>query len=111
MNITCRKIGFVNVVAPNFPLIDDNINEFKKKLKELLLSGENKLVIDFSKIVLISSEGIEVLMDFYEDTREKYGGLKLCRLNDLCTDIFIATRLNNLFDIFKEPEDAARSFL
>ncbi len=111
MSVPCTKIGFVNVITPPFPLVDGNLGEFKQQLEEMLKQGEIKLVIDFSRTQAIDSKGIEFLLDIYEDARKKGGNLKLCKLSELCSDIFAATRMNTFFDIYQEPEDAARSFL
>ena len=111
MTIPYKKLGVVSVLAPSYPLIDENLGELKIRVHEFLKQGEIKIVIDFSKIQLVDSKGIELLMDIYENACQKGGGMKLCKLNELCNDIFVVTRMNNFFDIFNEPEEAARSFL
>ena len=111
VTIPYKKLGVVSVLAPSFPLIDENLGELKIQMHEFLEQGEIKIVIDFSEIPLVDSKGIELLMDIYEKACQKSGGIKLCKLNELCNDIFVATRMNTFFDIFNEPEEAARSFL
>jgi anti-sigma B factor antagonist len=112
MKIINRKIGSVSLIAPQFPLVDgDNLNNLKQEISNSLQNGETKVVIDCSKVSYMDSRGLECLLDFFDEAKEKAGGVKLCKVNSLCSDILLCTRMSTLFEIFKESEDAVRSFL
>jgi len=112
MKIINKKIGHVIIITPQFPLVDgDNLNNLKHEIFNHLQNGETKVVIDCSKVSHMDSCGLECLLDFFEETKEKAGGVKLCKVNSLCSEILLCTRMSTLFEIFKESEDAVRSFL
>lgn len=110
MNMPCSKIGFVNIIAPQFPMVEENIERLQHKADSFFQKGETKILIDFSRIPQIDSRGLEFLLDLIEEAKEKRGSIKLCKVNLLCNDIFTATRMTTFLEIYKDPEEAARSF-
>ena len=111
MQITTSKIGFINVIAPNTPLIEANINSLKLSIQDSLKNGEAKILLDLSGVSHIDSRGLELLLDSFEEVKKLGGDIKLCNVNQLCTDIFIATRMSSFFEIYKTPEEAAQSYI
>lgn len=111
MNISTRKIGFINLVTPQFPLVEENIEALKHEMQRYFQERDTKILIDFSGVAHIDSRGLEFLLDSFEEARKKGGDIKLCRLNQLCNDIFLATRMSSIFEIYKETEEAAQSYL
>ena len=111
MQIATSKIGFINVIAPHTPLIEANIDSLGQSIKNSLNNGEAKILLDFSGVSHIDSRGLELLLDSFEEVKKLGGDIKLCNVNQLCTDIFIATRMRSFLEIYKTPEEAAQSYL
>ena len=111
MQIATSKIGFINVIAPHVPLIETNIDSLRQAIQNRLKSGEAKILLDFSAVTHIDSRGLELLLDSFEDVKKLGGDIKLCNVNQLCTDIFIATRMSSFLEIYKTAEEAAQSYL
>jgi anti-sigma B factor antagonist len=111
MQIATSKIGFINVIAPNTPLIDAHVNSLNQVIKDSLKNGEAKILIDLSGVSHIDSKGLELLLDSFEEVKKLGGDIKLCNVNQLCTDIFIATRMSSFLEIYKTPEEAAQSYI
>jgi len=111
MKITSSKIGFINVIAPQSPLVDEHSDALKKIIQGHFENNDAKILIDFSGVSHIDSRGLELLLDSFEDAKKKGGDIKLCNVNQLCTDIFLATRMSSYFEMYKTPEEAAQSYL
>jgi anti-anti-sigma factor len=111
MKIASSKIGFINVIAPQLPLVEDNTAVVKKTIQGHFENNEAKILIDFSGVSHIDSRGLELLLDSFEEAKKKGGDIKLCNVNQLCTDILLATRMSSYFEMYKTAEEAAQSYL
>jgi anti-anti-sigma regulatory factor len=54
---------------------------------------------------------LELLWDSLMRFRKVGGSLKLVHASPLIMDIFLATRMTNIFEIFSDQDKAFRSFL
>jgi len=111
MKIVSSKIGFINVIAPQSPLVNENTAAVKKTIQGHFQNNDRKILIDFSGVSHIDSRGLELLLDSFEEAKKKGGDIKLCNVNQLCTDIFLATRMSSFFEMYKTAEEAAQSYL
>ena len=111
MQIATSKIGFINVIAPSTPLIEAHVNSLNQAIQDSLKNGEAKILLDFSGVSHIDSRGLELLLDNFEEVKKVGGDLKLCNVNQLCRDIFIATRMSSFLEMYKTPEEAAQSYI
>ena len=111
MKITSSKIGFINVIAPQAPLVEGNTAVVKKTIEGHFENNDAKILIDFNGVSHIDSQGLELLLDSFEEAKKKGGDIKLCNVNQLCTDIFLATRMSSFFEMYKTAEEAAQSYL
>ena len=102
MNIATSKIGSVHTVAPRFPVIEENIAQLEQEIQSSFQGGSVQILIYFSEVSHIDSKGLEFLLDSVEEAQKRGGNVKLCSLNQLCRDILLATRLNNVFVIYDE---------
>jgi len=111
LSIATSKIGLVHTVTPRFPVIEQNIAQLEQEIQSSFQGGSVQILIDFSEVSHIDSKGLEFLLDSVEEAQKRGGNVKLCNLNQLCKDILLATRLNNVFEIYAEAKDATRSYL
>jgi anti-sigma B factor antagonist len=110
LSIATSKIGSVHTVAPRFPVIEENIARLEQEIQGSFQGGIVQILIDFSEVSHIDSTGLEYLLDSVEEAQKRGGNVKLCNLNQLCKDILLATRLNNVFEIYDEVKEATRSY-
>ena len=110
MSIATSKIGPVHTVAPRFPVIEENIARLEQEIQSSFQGGSVRILIDFSEVSHIDSTGLEYLLDSVEEAQKRVGNVKLCNHNQLCKDIVLATRLNNVFEIYYEVNEATRSY-
>jgi anti-sigma B factor antagonist len=82
-------------------------------LRELSPSLEGDrpcLVFDFSKVHHFNSSGIELLLRCMEEAMKRNGDLKLSGVSPSLAVIFEMTRIDRLFEIFENCDDAVESF-
>ena len=72
----------------------------------MLKSGEDQIVVDFSRLVFISSSGMRVLLIAAKKLHAKKGKLVLCSMQDSIREIFSISGFDQIIPI---PEVAERS--
>ena len=76
------------------------------------LTKQNKLdlLINLSSVKWISSTGLGILVSARSRYAKEGGTMKLCHPNDRVLGILQVTRLNMIFDVFPNEDEALRSF-
>jgi anti-sigma B factor antagonist len=81
--------------------------------QHLVMTAENHsggMVIDFSNVNFIDSSGLGALIGIARNMRTGQRDIKLACLNDNVRKVFEITRASRLFDIYDDPEVAAKNF-
>jgi anti-sigma B factor antagonist len=78
-------------------------------VEELAAQNKVDLVINLSKVKWISSTGLGILVSARSKFAKQGGVVKLAGPNDRVLGILQVTRLNLLFDVFKNEEEAVAS--
>lgn len=86
-------------------LADSLINELEKQLQ----SGNLKYVLDFSELNYLNSNGLGILVKILTKIRNKGGELSGFALNEKIKKLLLITKLNQLFIIKDNLEDAITS--
>lgn len=111
--ITTNEIDGVTVVGfvDRKILEAANIQELGEELNGLVEGGNNRnLLLDFSKVEFLSSAALNKLIILDKKVKSHSGKLKLCNLKPEIQEVFVITRLNQLFDIKDNEKDAIESF-
>lgn len=76
-----------------------------------LIDGESapKLLISFANVDHLSSAALGTLITINNKLRQK-GQLRLANIDPQIYEVFVITRLNNIFKIMPTTEDAIKSF-
>jgi anti-anti-sigma factor len=83
------------------------LQELAEDLASLLEQIDSKnVLLDLAHVEFISSAALNRLINFQKRVRESGGQFKLCCLPAPVESVFAATRLNQLFEIFKSKEEA-----
>lgn len=109
MSFAIKKQGEVCIVDVEGQLIVGNRQELKQKVLDELERGERKFLVDFSQTGYIDSSGLGVLVSLSKKIREAGGALRLANLNDDLKTLFELTKLDTLFQIANNREEALRS--
>lgn len=97
----CRMDGEIDInTAP----------QIKKAFDKILSEKREKILINFEEVSYIDSSGLATLVEMLKNIRSYGGKLKLSSLSSKIRSLFEITKLEKLFDISNDEEEALRSF-
>ncbi|MBM3264035.1 MAG: STAS domain-containing protein [candidate division Zixibacteria bacterium] len=107
-----RVAGGVVVIEVTGNFIGDpEVSDFHNRLRALKGAGSNRVVVDLSKVNLISSAGVGTLVGGAKTVREAGGDLKLANLSERTHNVLVViTRLGSVFHIFDTVDEAVKNF-
>ncbi len=101
------NIGVIEVAGSL--LSTQEIDELRKAVGHFLHQDTHRLLIDFSGVTYMNSSAMGVLVSAHTSFSRRGWQLKLCSLNNQVNVIFVVTKLNTVFSIFKTREEALKS--
>jgi anti-anti-sigma factor len=107
--IALSRVGSRNVMAPKGSLTYQNIESLKTMFQECLNSNRSEVILDCGAISFIDSETLELILGMHEDLKKQGGSLKLINVAGICQDILMATRLINVFHVYKDIHNVLRN--
>jgi len=110
MNISCEEYDQVVVVNIDGELSADTAEVFKNTAQESLQEQHFFFVVNFEKVSLIDSEGLEALLWLKDQVQEGEGQVKLAALDETSAKILTMTRLDHRFDIHPQVIQAVKCF-
>ena len=110
MSFEVSKNDDVTLIEVEGQLIVGNRQELKQQVLEQLEEGDRKFVIDFAETGYIDSSGLGVLVSLSKKIREQGGELRLSSLNEDLRTLFELTKLDTLFRIADDKEQALEGF-
>ncbi len=84
--------------------------ELTKRVDDLIASGHVNFLIDLRGVSYISSTGVGSLIECYHHAERAGGKLKLLNPSQAVRQILTVSRLDSVFDMWTDEEDALRSF-
>jgi anti-sigma B factor antagonist len=81
----------------------------QEKLNEELKQGRLWFVLDLSGVIGLSSTGLGVLISAHRRLSEQNVAFKLARLSDKVRSVLQITRLNTIFEIYENVDEAIKS--
>jgi anti-sigma B factor antagonist len=103
--------GTVLVLVPDGALIEEEVEDFARRVRECFQAGNVKIVVQMNNVPFIDSAGLEALVALYGESTALGGELKVSAPTEIGRDIFKATRLNNVIEVHNSTPDARRSFV
>lgn len=89
------------------PRVDaHNSDELKDYIAKLLENNEQKLVVDLSQVRFIDSSGLGALLSGYKNANLHHASLVLAGLQPRVQSMFELTRLNRVFEIYGDIDEA-----
>lgn len=110
MQIKEQTQGAVTVLEPDGALTQDDAEQFKARLTEVLSASAGRLVVDLSSVPFVDSRGLEVLVEANDVLAAGGRSLKLCAVNETLREVLGLTGLATRFDHFDDTNSALRSF-
>ena len=111
MRIQQRMVGDVVIIDLNGNLrLGDGDELLRDMVNRLIQQGQNRLVLNLADVSYMDSAGLGQIVRSYTTALNHGGALKLLRPTQRVKDLFIVTKLWNIFEVFESEEDAVRSF-
>ena len=111
MKVEEVRQGTVLVLKPVGAIIEDDMEVFRRAVDEQLSNGNTRLVLDFSEVPFIDSQGLEALLDLSDQAQMFGGGIRIANCSEISRDILVATRMIGKIQVFDEVPEARKSFL
>jgi len=90
-------------------LDEQTISEIGERLYGLVAaSARPRIVLDFVNVAHMSSSALGMLITLHKRVREKAGQLRLCNIRPTIYEVFVITRLNEVFSICPDRDTAVR---
>lgn len=108
MELALRQIGPNLVVSfvGKVNLEGDASLVFKDKLKNLIVDGRSRVVVDLGNVGFVDSQGLGALISGLKVLRHEQGMLKLANISEPVEAVLRITRLLRVFDVHKSVDEA-----
>jgi len=109
--MTEQELNGITVVGMKGEIVlGEESNAFREKIKELLMAGKKKIVLNVANVSYIDSTGVGVLVSCFNSARSHDGALKLVNVWSRFREVLQMTRLLTVFDTYDSESDAIQSF-
>ena len=82
--------------------------ELLDDLDNILLKGKNQFIVDMSGFRYMNSTGLNVLVNILTKARNAGGETVICCIPEKIKDLLVVTKLNNVFTIADNMDDAEK---
>jgi len=111
MKSNVRQIGHVSVVDLSGKItIGEGDVALRNAVQEILDAGNQHILLNLEKVSYMDSAGIGELVACYKRAKEKEGSVKLLNPSGKVYDLLSLTKLEEVFDTFKDEKVALVSF-
>jgi len=107
MNLNLEKINGVSVLFVREERIDaHNSSELKEALLHMIEQGDVSIIVQLEQVRFIDSSGLGALLSGYKNAAAKSGKLALACCKQQVLSMFELTRLNRVFEIYADLNEA-----
>lgn len=107
MKLNLEKINGFSVLTINEERIDaHNSGELKEYLLQLIDKGDIQIIVLLANVRFIDSSGLGALLSGNKQAAAKSGKFVLCAIQQQVMSMFELTRLNRVFEIYADLNDA-----
>lgn len=110
MKLEVLKENEVTILQIRGSLDVSHQSNLKDQLYQVVDNGGNDIVFDFQAVNFIDSSCLGVLVALTKKLRGKNGDIKLTNLSEDVKSIFQITRLDKIFEVFENNQEAVNSF-
>ena len=111
MKTNVRQIGHVSVVDISGKItIGEGDVVLREKVNELLDGNNKHILLNLEKVSYMDSAGIGELVACYKRAKEKDGTVKLLNPSGKVYDLLQLTKLEEVFETFRDEKEALVSF-
>ena len=111
MQVSVSQQGKIALASVSGTMAGEEADKLADAISNCIRHGLSLVVLDLSEVAFIDSESLECLLELASELGRSGGDLRITGLNDVCRDIFAATRVDNLLTVYRDKEEALRSLL
>jgi anti-sigma B factor antagonist len=104
------KEGIVILDAKGQIVAGDGADRLRERLKGLAEAGSVNAILNLAQVDYIDSSGLGALVMSFSALRKKEGTLKLLNLTRRNVELLVLTKLETVFEVFDEEQNAVNSF-
>ncbi len=104
------KEGIVIIDAKGAIVAGDGADRLRDRLKALAEAGTPNAVLNLAQVDYIDSSGLGALVMSYSTLKKKDGSLKLLNLTRRNVELLVLTKLETVFEVFDDEQNAVNSF-
>jgi len=109
MSIPVEDYGHAVILKPKGELTEDTLSAFKEAVDHQLMEDAIvDVIVDMEEITFVDSIVLEYLLDLQDSLHEKFGQVRLARCDQNVAKILEMTRLDLVFEMFSDTNDAVR---
>jgi anti-sigma B factor antagonist len=101
-----RRDGFV-VVAPEGDVDLSCARDLQMSLREAMDGSPGRVIVDLERVPYMDSSGVATLVEAMQIARKQSTKLVLCAMQDKVRSIFEIARLDRVFTIVQDMEEAS----
>lgn len=110
MDVARSETGSVGILNLSGPFIAGEQDKLTDTIDRCMTDGIMRIIIDMKHTPFIDSAGIETLQSLVLEFARRGADFRITGLNDVCRDIFVATRMMSFIHVVDDAESAIRSF-
>ena len=111
MKLNVRQIRHVAVVDLAGKItVGEGDAVLREGVFELLQSDQKQILLDLRKVPYMDSAGIGEMVACYKAARDKNGTVKLLNPSEKVSDLLQITRLEEVFETYRDEKEALHSF-
>ena len=111
MDVVQSQRGAVTILKIKGAVTAKDLDLLDTKVEECIAANLLKVVLDVEEVPFIDSAGLEKIQSVVSDLGKRGGDVRIASANEVCTDIFQATRMDSFFQTYEDRESAVRSLL
>ncbi|MGQ9629204.1 MAG: STAS domain-containing protein [bacterium] len=99
------------VIKLNRELTISESPELKEKVRECIERGYNKVLLDFTDVDFVDSDGVGAVISARKALRGRSGDLRIFGLTASVEEVFKITQLDRVIGVFDSEAEAAGNFM
>ncbi len=105
-----EREGVVIVDLDGRLTVGQETGALRETVLKLTNEGRNNVVLNLEKVEYIDSTGLGGLVICFTTVKKNGGALKLLNLNRRNVELLVLTKLQTVFEVFNDEQDAVNSF-
>jgi anti-anti-sigma factor len=101
----------VKVIQPYGILDGVQAKELRQQVGELVAAGDRLVLIDLAEVNFMDSSGLGALVAALKMLKTAGGDLYLCSIGDPVKSLFALTRMDRVFEIFRDRKQFITTIL